>query len=215
MRTFDWPASGDSRRLRDLAREGVVRLSILLLYLPLMSQVLSDALATRRIAGLLFLCNASLIVLFTLARRSASDVDRSWTARTVTLAAVIGPLLFRPGGVGLAPDYLAAAIGCAGFALSIGGTLALRRSFGLIPANRGIVRSGLYGIVRHPIYAGYLVSHVAFVLTYPTLWNAVVWAISDGAQFVRVRYEEQLLRRDSAYASYLRTVRWRVLPGLY
>jgi hypothetical protein len=32
---------------------------------------------------------------------------------------------------------------------------------------------------------------------------------------VRVRYEEQLLRRDSAYASYVQTVRWRVLPGLY
>jgi protein-S-isoprenylcysteine O-methyltransferase Ste14 len=154
-------------------------------------------------------------VLFTLARRSTSVVDRSWSARAVTLAAVIGPLLFRPGGVGIVPDYLASAIGCAGFAVSIGGTLALRRSFGLIPANRGIVRAGLYGIIRHPIYAGYLVSHVAFVLSYPTIWNAVVWACSDGAQFVRVRYEERLLRRDSAYASYARAVRWRVVPGLY
>jgi protein-S-isoprenylcysteine O-methyltransferase Ste14 len=215
MRTLDWPASSDSPRLRDLAREGVVRLSILLLYLPLMFQVLSDALATRRIAGLLFLCNASLIVLFTLIRRSTDVVDRSWPARAVTLAAVTGPLLFRPGGHAAVPDYLAGAVGCVGFALSIGGIVALRRSFGLIPANRGVVSSGLYRVVRHPIYAGYLVSHVAFLLTYPTLWNAVVWAISDGAQFVRVRYEEQLLRRDSAYASYVRTVRWRVLPGLY
>jgi protein-S-isoprenylcysteine O-methyltransferase Ste14 len=215
MRTPDSAAWRDSPRLRDFAREGLVRLSILLLYLPLMSQVLSDALATRRIAGVLFLCNASLVVLFTLARRSASEVDRSWTARTVTLAAVIGPLLFRPGGVGIVPDYVAGAIGCAGFAVSIGGTLALRRSFGLIPANRGVIRSGLYRIVRHPIYAGYLVSHVAFVLTYPTLWNAVVWACSDGAQIVRVRCEEQLLRRDTAYASYAHAVRWRVVPGLY
>ena len=215
MRTRDWSVLRDSRRLRDLAREWLVRLSILLLYLPLMSQVLSDAVATRRIAGLLFLSNASLVVLFTLARRSTSVLDRSWPARVVTLAAVIGPLLFRPGGVGIVPDYVAGVVGCVGFALSIGGTLALRRSFGLIPANRGIVSSGLYRIVRHPIYAGYLVSHVAFVLTYPTLWNAMVWACSDGAQFVRVRYEEQLLRRDTAYASYVQTVRWRVLPGLY
>jgi protein-S-isoprenylcysteine O-methyltransferase Ste14 len=215
MRTRDWSALKNSERLWDFAREGLVRLSILLLYLPLMSQVLSDAVATRRIAGLLFLCNASLIVLFTLIRRSTDVVDRSWPARAVTLAAVIGPLLFRPGGVGIVPDYVAGAIGCAGFAVSIGGTLALRRSFGLVPANRGVVSSGLYGIVRHPIYAGYLVSHVAFVLTYPTLWNVIVWACSDGAQFVRVRYEEQLLRRDSAYASYAQTVRWRVLPGLY
>ncbi|MGH9201360.1 MAG: methyltransferase family protein, partial [Vicinamibacterales bacterium] len=82
-------------------------------------------------------------------------------------------------------------------------------------ANRGVVHWGLYRIVRHPIYAGYLVSHLAFVLTYPTLWNAVVWACSDGAQFVRVRYEEQLLGRDPSYASYSQTVRWRVLPGVF
>jgi protein-S-isoprenylcysteine O-methyltransferase Ste14 len=215
MRPRHWSVLRDLPRLWDFAREGLVRLSILLLYLPLMTQVLSDALATRRIAGLLFLCNASLVVLFTLARRSTSVVDRSWPARVVTLAAVIGPLLFRPGGVGIVPDYLAGVIGCAGFAVSIAGTLALRRSFGLIPANRGVVRSGLYRIVRHPIYAGYLVSHVAFVLTYPTLWNAIVWACSDGAQFVRVRYEEALLRRDSAYSGYVQAVRWRVVPGLY
>jgi hypothetical protein len=98
----------------DMAREGVVRLSILLLYVPLMSQVLSDALATRRIAGLLFLCNASLIALFTLLRRSTEAVDRSWSARAVTLAAVMGPLLFRPGTQGPLPDYVAGAIGCAG-----------------------------------------------------------------------------------------------------
>jgi protein-S-isoprenylcysteine O-methyltransferase Ste14 len=201
--------------VRDVAREGFVRLSILLLYVPLMSQVLSDAVATRRIAGLLFLCNASVIVVFTLMRRTSETVDRSWPARAVTLAAVMGPLLFRPGAVGPVSDHVAGTIGCAGLAISIGGTLALRRSFGLMPANRGIVNAGLYRIVRHPIYAGYLASHVAFVLTYPTLWNALIWTLSDGAQFVRVRYEERLLQRDSSYAGYIQAVRWRVLPGVF
>jgi protein-S-isoprenylcysteine O-methyltransferase Ste14 len=144
-----------------VAREGVVRLSILLLYVPLMSQVLSDALATWRIAGVLFLCNASLIVLFTLLRRSTNAIDRSWPAKAVTFAAVMRPL------------------------------------------------------VRHPIYAGYFVSHLAFVPTYPTLWNALVWVCSDGAQFGRVRYEEQLLRRDSSHARYIQIVRWRVVPGVF
>jgi protein-S-isoprenylcysteine O-methyltransferase Ste14 len=154
-------------------------------------------------------------VLFTLLRRSTNAIDRSWSAKAVTLAAVMGPLLFRPGAAGPLPDYVAGAIGCVGFGVSIGGTLALRRSFGLMPANRGIVSSGLYRIVRHPIYAGYLVSHLAFVLAYPTLWNALVWVCSDGAQFVRVRYEEQLLRRDASYARYVQIVRWRVLPGVF
>lgn len=213
---LDAPRHGRDRQMRwDLVREGLVRLSILLLYVPLTSRVLADALETRRLGGLLFLCNASVIVLFTLIRRSTETVDRSWPARAVTLAAVMGPLLFRPGALGTVPDYVASLIGCVGLATSIAGTLALRRSFGLMPANRGVVHAGVYRIVRHPIYAGYLISHLAFVLTYPTLWNGLVWACSDGAQFVRVRFEEQLLERDPAYASYLQSVRWRVLPGVF
>ncbi|MGH7900017.1 MAG: hypothetical protein ACREQQ_18825, partial [Candidatus Binatia bacterium] len=82
----DAPRHRRDRQMRwDTVRESLVRLSILLLYLPLTSQVLSDALATRRLGGLLFLCNASVIVLFTLIRRSTETVDRSWPARAVTL----------------------------------------------------------------------------------------------------------------------------------
>ena len=38
------------------------------------------------------------------------------------------------------------------------GKLSLGRSFGLMPANRGVVSTGMYRLVRHPIYLGYLVT---------------------------------------------------------
>ena len=43
----------------------------------------------------------------------------------------------------------------------IAGKITLGRSFGIVPANRGVVTAGRT-LVRHPIYTGYLVSHLAF-----------------------------------------------------
>ena len=31
-----------------------------------------------------------------------------------------------------------------------------------MPANRGVVSTGLYRLVRHPIYLGYLITHAGF-----------------------------------------------------
>ena len=37
-----------------------------------------------------------------------------------------------------------------------------------------MVCSGVYRFVRHPIYLGYLVTHVGFVIAYPAGWNLAV-----------------------------------------
>jgi protein-S-isoprenylcysteine O-methyltransferase Ste14 len=69
--------------------------------------------------------------------------------------------------------------------------------------------------VRHPIYAGYLVTHFAFLAAHPTAWNLALVLISDTALLVRSTYEERTLARDPEYAAYLTRVRWRVAPGLF
>jgi hypothetical protein len=70
------------------------KVTIVAFYLPLVQRILADVVATGRITGLILLAVTSMSVAFTLARRSAGDVDRSWEARAVTIAAVGGPLLF-------------------------------------------------------------------------------------------------------------------------
>jgi protein-S-isoprenylcysteine O-methyltransferase Ste14 len=42
--------------------------------------------------------------------------------------------------------------------------MVLGRSFGLLPAQRGLVVVGPYRFVRHPIYFGYLIGHIGFLL---------------------------------------------------
>jgi protein-S-isoprenylcysteine O-methyltransferase Ste14 len=93
--------------------------------------------------------------------------------------------------------------------------MSLGRSFGLMPANRGIVSSGLYRVVRHPIYLGYLITHVAYLAANPTMWNFVVLATADLGLMARAVCEEGTLARDPDYVAYQSRVRWRVLPGLF
>lgn len=93
--------------------------------------------------------------------------------------------------------------------------MSLGRSFGLLPANRGIVSTGLYRLVRHPIYLGYLFTHGAYLAANPTWWNVLALATADVALLVRSAYEEETLGRDPAYAQYQTRVRWRVLPGAF
>jgi protein-S-isoprenylcysteine O-methyltransferase Ste14 len=102
-----------------------------------------------------------------------------------------------------------------GLLLIIAGKVALGRSFGLMPANRGIVCRGVYRVMRHPIYAGYLITHAAFLVAHPIGWNLLVLVASDTALLVRAIYEERTLARDPAYASYMTNVRWRVVPGVF
>jgi len=110
---------------------------------------------------------------------------------------------------------VAVAIQGLGMTLQVWAKVTLGRSFGLLPAHRGVVTSGPYAWVRHPIYLGYLVSHIGFLLANLSVRNFLVLVGLYGLQMVRMILEERVLGRASTeYGSYLQTVRWRFLPGL-
>jgi protein-S-isoprenylcysteine O-methyltransferase Ste14 len=176
----------------------------------------ADWLATGRVTGLLLLASESLVVVLTVFRRSAGIVDRSTRARVLTSVSMIGPPLVKPSLIApLLPGPATVAISAIGLLIVIAGKLTLGRSFGLLPANRGLVSTGVYGYLRHPIYLGYLIAHVAFVAANPILWNVVTLFIADAALLRRAVCEEATLARDGAYREYMGRVRWRVVPGVF
>lgn len=76
-------------------------------------------------------------------------------------------------------------------------------------------RSGLYAVVRHPIYLAWLL----FVWSAPVMTGTCFTfaLISSAYLVVAVPFEERELRRQfgEAYASYARHVRWRIVPFVY
>jgi protein-S-isoprenylcysteine O-methyltransferase Ste14 len=205
------PHAGTSASFSEL----LGRVAIVALYLWLVVRVLDEWRRTGHITGLFLITTAALLVYFTVRRRPAHDVERSWLARIVALAGTLGSLAFRPTVHSSIPDLVTAWLSLAGTAITISGIIALGRSFGLVAANRGVIRHGIYRWIRHPLYTGYFLSHLGFILSFPTPWNLAFWVLSDGSQLVRILLEERLLSRDPAYVGYMSQVRWRMLPGIF
>lgn len=91
----------------------------------------------------------------------------------------------------------------------------LGRSFGLMPANRGIVTSGPYKIVRHPIYFGYFLNHLFFLLANFGIYNLAIYIALYFFQAVRIWREELLLKKDPVYADYMKKTVYRFVPGVF
>jgi protein-S-isoprenylcysteine O-methyltransferase Ste14 len=102
-----------------------------------------------------------------------------------------------------------------GFGIVVVALATLGRSFGVVAANRGVKTHGLYGLVRHPAYSGYLLSYLGYVAENPSLRNAFLLVTATAAQVVRMTEEERMLGRDEGYRAYLARVRHRLIPHVY
>ncbi len=167
-------------------------------------------------ASLFILPSEGLVLVFLLLRRRATDLSIDWRHWLLAFAATASPMLVVTGvGRPLIPTAIAAAVMVMGTLVQLHAKLTLGRSFGCVPAHRGLKLGGPYRLVRHPIYAGYFLSHLAFVLVNPTAWNVGAYVVAYAFQLPRLVSEERFLARDPEYAAYLSRVRWRLVPGIY
>lgn len=142
----------------------------------------------------------------------------SWATSFYTTAIAFGgtaaSLAVMPGGIALAPDFVTAPLITVGTAIALAAKLSLRRSFGLVPANRGVKISGAYRFVRHPMYTGYVLNHIGFLMLFFSAWNLAVYLTCWILLYLRVIEEERFLLKDPQYVDYANSVKSRVIPGL-
>ena len=151
-----------------------------------------------------------------LVRRPPSAVSRNPGSWLLAFGGTFAGVLFRP--VGAHPHWgVVAGLGLqlAGLAVCIMSLLALGRSFGFVAADRGLVTHGPYAVVRHPVYASYLLIQSGYLLQSISLRNVLVMVLASGCNVGRALMEERLLTGSSAYGAYRRRVRWRLVPGLW
>ena len=85
-------------------------------------------------------------------------------------------------------------------------------------AERGhrVVESGVYSVVRHPMYAGLIVAMIGMGLWLGTYAGALATALPTALLAVRILVEENVLRMNLAgYDSYRNRVRYRLMPGVW
>ena len=99
-----------------------------------------------------------------------------------------------------------------GLLLALWSMFTLGQSFGIAPADRGLVVRGPYRWIRHPMYAGELLSVVGALMGNLTIWNASLGMALLTVLVWRILTEERLI---FGYSAYRQQVRWRLLPWVW
>ena len=85
-----------------------------------------------------------------------------------------------------------------------------------VQENQQVVSTGLYGIVRHPMYAATLLLFLSMPLVLASLWSFVFMLFYIPIIALRIRNEEQVLERElKGYAEYKQRVRYKVIPFIW
>ncbi len=172
--------------------------------------------ASTTLGAALLVISESLGVFLILTRRSTATISRRPLDWALSFVAVNAPLLATPAPASnFIPPQIAAAFMFAGMLIQISSKAVLWRSYGVVPANRGIKTAGPYRFVRHPMYVGYTLTHLGFLLGFPSLQNSLLYLSTFLINVARLMREELILNKDLVYREYANRVRYRLLPTVF
>lgn len=163
-------------------------------------------------AALYLSIQLTMAVLF-LIRRPALAGPSSILSCLVAISSMLYAFLYR--FCDSAPSILGEVLVGTGAFVCLLSMLSLGDCFGVLPAFRGVRKHGMYNLIRHPIYFSYVLMDVGIVLSYPTLWNAILFAVAFWLFVWRIKCEEEVLSRFQSYREYADTVRYRLIPRIY
>ena len=137
----------------------------------------------------------------------------------VLLCAVIaGGILWRSQWQSFAFTFCGAGLLLLAAGCGIAGTISLGPNLTPFPkpsASSTLVRTGIYGLIRHPLYTAVFCGSVGWALVWQS-WPALLAALALAPLFdAKARREERWLRQKfPEYAGYERQV-WRFVPWIY
>ena len=85
-----------------------------------------------------------------------------------------------------------------------------------VQENQKVVDTGLYGIVRHPMYAATLILFLAMPLILGSIYAFVIFLAYPFIIAKRIKGEEELLERElEGYKEYKKKVKYRLVPYVW
>ena len=79
-----------------------------------------------------------------------------------------------------------------------------------------LIDTGLYGIVRHPMYTATLLMFLSMPIVLGSAWALLVFDVYPILIIRRIHNEEQVLAAGlPGYTDYQQRVRWRLIPGIW
>ena len=85
-----------------------------------------------------------------------------------------------------------------------------------VQENQQVVSTGLYGIVRHPMYSATLLLFLSMPLVLASPWSFAIMLLYIPIIALRIRNEEQVLERElKGYTEYKQRVKYKLIPFIW
>lgn len=85
-----------------------------------------------------------------------------------------------------------------------------------VEEDQKVVSTGLYGLVRHPMYVGTLIMMIGTPLALDSYWGLLAIVLALPVLAARIEDEEKMLRQElDGYDEYTRKVHYRLVPGVW
>jgi protein-S-isoprenylcysteine O-methyltransferase Ste14 len=151
-------------------------------------------------------------------RRTPKDVSANpWVWLFVLASNQIHMLtwIFNTHGTRIVPREITSVITVCLSLLIVASRLNLGRNIGLVPARRELVTKGLYGVVRHPIYAANELLFVSALMSRFSVTLLLLCALGFAVRVIKANMEESFLSKEEDYRAYMKKVRYKFFPGIY
>ena len=145
-------------------------------------------------------------------------VQKLWPVVDVGLVLVL-PLVPQPRWTFI-PAAAGVTVGLAAVAGAVALWLHAFRAIGFIPSLRpvkGLIATGPYAVVRHPIYLANLLSALGLALVFRAGGAVCYWPVVAALLSTGILVEEKGLRMEygEEYAAYMKQVPYRLIPYVY
>ncbi len=85
-----------------------------------------------------------------------------------------------------------------------------------VEENQKIVDTGLYSVVRHPMYSATLLLFLSMPIILGSLWSFIIFLVYPFVIAIRIKFEEKFLEKElKGYTEYKKKVKFRIIPYVW